>query len=415
MDLFQYGYEQQLKKESPLALRLRPTKLEEIVGQDHIIGEGTLLYRAIKEDRLVSIILYGPAGCGKTTIARVISHTTKSNFRQINATTSSKSEILKVVEEAKYELSTSGSRTILFIDEIHRFNKAQQDTLLPYVEDGSLILIGATTQNPYFEVNSALLSRSHIFKLELIKSEDVKKVLKRAITSKEGLKTLNVEIEETALDFISEMSNGDVRRALNGLELAALTTKKINGKTKIDLETAKECVQKSHMKYDKNADEHYDTISAFIKSIRGSDVNASLYYLAKMLEAGEDINYISRRMLISASEDIGNADPNAIVVANSCVQAATFVGLPEAKIILSQAVIYLAKAPKSNAALSIFDAIKDVREIPIKGVPEHLKNIYHKGENTSDSRVSYKYPHDYEGNYVEQQYLPDELIDRKYL
>ncbi len=414
MDLFEYGYKQNLKKTSPLAMRMRPKNIDEIVGQKHILGKDKLLYRAIKADRLSSIILYGPAGCGKTSIAKVISNTSKAEFKQINATISGKKDIIEIVEGAKYQLSSFGKKTIIFIDEIHRFNKAQQDTLLPYVEDGTVILIGATTENPYFEVNSALISRSKIFKLEPLSVSDIKEVLKRALEREDGLKSFNIQIEEKVLDFLSEMSAGDVRVALGGLELAALTTEPIDGKVYIDLEIAKDCIQKKNVRYDKGGDMHYDTISAFIKSMRGSDVNAALYYLARLLESGEDVKFIARRIVICASEDVGNADPQALILAMSAANAVNFIGMPESKIILAQVVEYIARAPKSNSALAIFKAEKDVRDIAIKEIPAHLRDGHYKGSKNLGSGIGYKYPHDYEGHYVEQQYLPDELVGRDY-
>lgn len=414
MDLFEYGYKQKLKKSSPLAVRLRPKTLDDIVGQSHILGKDKLLYRAISADRLSSIILYGPTGSGKTTIAKVISNTTKADFKQLNATISGKKDIVSTVEDAKYLMSTTGRKTIVFIDEIHRFNKAQQDTLLPYVEDGTIVLIGATTENPYFEVNRALISRSKIFKLEPLSKDDIKEILKRALNREDGLKSFNVSISENVLDFLSDMSGGDVRVALSGLELAVLTTDKKDDKVVIDLEIAKECIQNKSIRYDKDGDLHYDTISAFIKSMRGSNPHAAVYYLARMLEAGEDVKFIARRIVICASEDVGNADPNALVVAVSAAQAVDFIGMPEAKIILSQAVTYIATAPKSNASLCIFDALEDVKQISIDGVPAHLRDAHYKDAHKLGSGIGYKYPHNYENNYVKQQYLPDELEGKCY-
>ncbi len=414
MDLFEYGYKKNLQSTSPLAVRMRPKTIDEVVGQRHILGEDKLLYRAIKADRLSSIILYGPTGSGKTTIAKVISNTTKSVFKQINATVSGKKDIVDIVEDAKYLLASQGKKTIIFIDEIHRFNKAQQDTLLPYVEDGTLVLIGATTENPYFEVNRALISRSRIFRLEPLSRDDVKEVLKRALVREDGLKSFNVEIDENVLDFLSDMSGGDVRVALSALELAVLTTEASNGVVKIDLDIAKDCIQNKSIRYDKDGDAHYDTISAFIKSMRGSDPDASLYYLARLLEAGEDIKFIARRIVIAASEDVGNADPQALILAMAAADAVNFVGMPEAKIILSQAVTYIATAPKSNAALGIFAAENDVRNITIKEIPAHLRDAHYKDAAELGSGIGYKYPHDYPGHFVEQQYLPDELVGKKY-
>lgn len=417
MDLFDYQRQKHLKKEAPLAARMRPRSLEEFVGQEHIVGKNTLLYRAIKADKLRSIIFYGPPGTGKTTLAKIIANTTESNFNQINATTAGIKDIKENIEEAKRAIALSGKRTILFVDEIHRFNKTQQDTLLPYVEDGTVILIGATTENPYFEVNKALISRSIIFQLKHLLKEDIKKLLSAAIEDKErGLGNYNIYISEESLDFLADSANGDARTALNAIELAALTTEADeNGVINISLSDAEQCIQKRALNYDKTGDSHYDTISAFIKSMRGSDPDAALYYLARMLYAGEDPKFIARRIVICAAEDVGNADPHALLVAVAAADAVNFIGLPEGRIILSQAVTYIACAPKSNAAvISISDAMKDVSEIQISGIPNHLKDAHYKGAKEFGHGVDYKYAHDYKGNYVPQQYLPDELAGKIY-
>lgn len=417
MDLFDYQRQKHLKKEAPLAARMRPRTLEEFVGQEHIVGKNTLLYRAIKADKLRSIIFYGPPGTGKTTLAKIIANTTESNFTQINATTAGIKDIKENIEEAKSTIALSGKRTILFVDEIHRFNKTQQDTLLPYVEDGTVILIGATTENPYFEVNKALISRSIIFQLKHLSKEDIKKLLSAAIQDKErGLGNYNMQISEEALDFLSDSANGDARTALNAIELAALTTEADeNGIINIGISDAEECIQKRALNYDKTGDSHYDTISAFIKSMRGSDPDAALYYLARMLYAGEDPKFIARRIVICASEDVGNADPHALLVAVAAAEAVNFIGLPEGRIILSQAVTYVACAPKSNAAvIGISEAMKDVSQIQISGIPNHLKDAHYKGAKEFGHGIDYKYAHDYKGNYVPQQYLPDELAGRIY-
>ncbi|MBO8434534.1 MAG: replication-associated recombination protein A [Tyzzerella sp.] len=416
MDLFEYNRQQNMKKESPLASRLRPRTIEEFCGQEHIVGEGRLLYRAIKADRISSIIFYGPPGTGKTTLARVIANSTKSEFTQLNATTSGVKDIKEVVESAKDRFGMTGKRTILFIDEIHRFNKSQQDSLLPYVEDGTIILIGATTENPYFEVNKALVSRSIIFELKPLSKENIKTIIKRGISDEErGMGIYNGSITEDALDFIADVSNGDARTALNAIELAILTTPKNDeGKIIIDLDIAQECIQKRVLNYDKDGDNHYDTISAFIKSMRGSDPDASLYYLAKMLYAGEDPKFIARRVVICASEDVGNADPHALQVAVSAFQAVNLIGMPESRIILAQAVTYIACAPKSNASyLGIDMALEDVKNIQIKTIPPYLKDAHYSGAKDL-GHTGYKYAHDYEGHYVKQQYLPDELVGKVY-
>ena len=417
MDLFEYQSQQVLKRESPLASRLRPKTLDEFIGQKHIVGNDTLLYRAIKADKISSLILYGPSGTGKTTLAKIIANTTKSIFLQINATTSGVKDIKEVIDKAKTTLAMNNKKTILFVDEIHRFNKSQQDTLLPYVEDGTIILIGATTENPYFEVNRALISRSIIFKLEPLSSENIKLIIKRAIKDKEnGLGYFNIEIDENAIDFIANGSNGDARIALNAIELASLTTQKNeNGTIHINLNIAEQCIQKRAINYDKNGDSHYDTISAFIKSMRGSDPDAAVYYLARMLSAGEEPKFIARRIIICASEDVGNADPRALQIAVSAFQAIEMIGLPECSIILAQAVCYVASAPKSNASyMAINKAMEDVENIKIKQIPQHLKDCHYSGANQLGNGIGYKYSHDFEKNYVSQQYLPDELKNNIY-
>lgn len=411
MDLFDYMKEKTMENESPLASRMRPATLEEVVGQEHIVGKGKLLYRAIKADKLSSIIFYGPPGTGKTTLARVIANTTSARFTQLNATTAGKKDMEEVVKEAQNTLGMYGKKTILFVDEIHRFNKGQQDYLLPFVEDGTLILIGATTENPYFEVNSALISRSIIFELKSLSREDIGKLLDRAVTDeKKGLGSYRAVLEPEAREFLADISGGDARAALNAVELGVLTTPRgEDGRIHIDLETASECIQKRVVRYDKTGDQHYDTISAFIKSMRGSDPDAAVYYLAKMLYAGEDIKFIARRIMICASEDVGNADPQALQVAVAAALAAERIGMPEAQIILSQAVTYVASAPKSNAACNaIFEAMESVRKKKTT-VPPHLQDSHYKGAGTMGHGVGYKYAHDYPGHYVEQQYLPSEI------
>ncbi|MCR5515612.1 MAG: replication-associated recombination protein A [Lachnospira sp.] len=417
MDLFDYMRENNSKKESPLAMRLRPKTLDDIVGQEHIIGKDSLLYRAIKADKLSSVIFYGPPGTGKTTLAKVIANTTSADFRQINATIAGKKDMEEVVKAAKDNLAMYGKKTILFIDEIHRFNKGQQDFLLPYVEDGTLVLVGATTENPYFEVNAALISRSIIFELMPLKKEDIKVILKRAVYDEvNGMGSYNAEIDEEALDFLADISNGDARSALNAIELGILTTDKSeDGKIHIDLDVAQNCIQKRAVRYDSDGDNHYDTISAFIKSMRGSDPDAVTYYLAKMLYAGEDIKFIARRIMICASEDVGMADPNALNVAVSACLAVERVGMPEARIILAEAAIYIAKAPKSNASYMAIDRalefVKTHKQVP---VPTHLQDAHYKGAAKLGHGVGYKYPHAYPGHYVEQQYLPDEYKEEKF-
>lgn len=417
MDLFEYTRQLNADKTAPLAARMRPETLDEFVGQKHIIGKGKMLYRAIIADNLSSVIFYGPPGTGKTTLARIIANTTKRSFVQINATTAGIKDIKEVVSEAKDRLVVSQNKTILFIDEIHRFNKTQQDALLPHVEDGTIILIGATTENPYFEVNKALVSRSIIFELYQLNTEDIRELINRAVTdSKKGYGMFKINMDNDALEFLADTANGDARTALNAVELAVLSTPKDeNGVINIDIETAQECIQKRALNYEKDGDNHYDTISAFIKSMRGSDPDAALYYLAKMLYAGEDPNFIARRIVICASEDVGNADPHALQVAVSAAQAVTFIGMPESRIILAQAVTYISCAPKSNASyLGVEKAFHDVRTVKIKSVPNHLKDSHYPGAKELGHGIGYKYAHDFEGHYVKQQYLPDELVGTVY-
>lgn len=416
MDLFDYMRETEQEKESPLASRMRPTTLEEVVGQQHIIGKDKLLYRAIRADKLGSIIFYGPPGTGKTTLAKVIANTTSAEFKQINATSAGKKDMENVVNEAKDLLGMYQKKTILFIDEIHRFNKGQQDYLLPFVEDGTITLIGATTENPYFEVNGALLSRSSIFELHALNQEDIRTLLKRAVNDKEkGMGTFHAQIDQDALDFLADISGGDARNALNAVELGILTTERSkDGIIHITLDVASECIQKRVVRYDKTGDNHYDTISAFIKSMRGSDPDAAVYYLAKMLYAGEDIKFIARRIMICAAEDVGNADPQALTVAVSAAQAVERIGMPEAEIILSQAVLYVASAPKSNSAvLAIAAAKESVNQIHTT-VPVHLQDAHYKGAKKIGHGIGYKYAHDYPNHYVKQQYLPDEIKNARF-
>ncbi len=412
MNLFDYMAQQKKKDEAPLAARMRPETLDEIVGQEDIIGKDKMLYRAIKADKLSSVIFYGPPGTGKTTIAKVIAHTTSSEFCQLNATVSGKKDMEEVISKAKDTLGMYGKRTILFIDEIHRFNKGQQDYLLPFVEDGTIVLIGATTENPYFEVNGALLSRSIIFELHTLTFENVRTIIQRALTDeKKGLGKLNIQADDDAIDFLADTANGDARRALNALELAALTTTSdSNGVIHIDMEVASECIQKRVIGYDKNGDGHYDTISAFIKSMRGSDPDAAVYYLAKMLTAGEDVKFIARRIMICASEDVGNADPMAMVVAASAASEVERVGMPESQLILSQAAIYVACAPKSNSATNaIYKAMDVVKNTMTDAEPAYLQDAHYGGSAKLGRGIGYKYPHDFPGHYVKQQYLPDSV------
>lgn len=417
MDLFDYMKEKKQDKEAPLAARLRPKTLDDVVGQQHIIGKDKLLYRAIMADKLSSVIFYGPPGTGKTTLAKVIANTTKSEFMQINATIAGKKDMEEVVEKAKSLLGMYGKKSILFIDEIHRFNKGQQDFLLPFVEDGTVTLIGATTENPYFEVNSALISRSVIFQLEPLRKEDIRILIQRAVYDKEqGMGAIGGTIDEDALEFLSEVSGGDARHALNAIELALLTTSPdADSKIHITLAVAEECIQRRVVRYDKNGDNHYDTISAFIKSMRGSDPDAALYYLAKMLYAGESVTFIARRIMICAAEDVGNADPNALTVAVSASLAVERVGMPEARIILAQAVSYVASAPKSNAVImGIDEAMRIVKMTGDLKIPSHLQDAHYQGAKNLGHGTGYKYAHEYKNNYVKQQYLPYELNGKEF-
>ena len=412
MDLFDYMRENSMEKESPLASRLRPRTLDEVVGQQHIVGRDKLLYRAIQADKLGSVIFYGPPGTGKTTLAKVIAKTTSADFKQINATVAGKKDMEEVVKEAKDSMGMYGRKTILFVDEIHRFNKGQQDYLLPFVEDGTLILIGATTENPYFEVNGALISRSRIFELKPLEKDDIKELIHRAVYDRDrGMGSYDAVIDEDAADFLADTANGDARAALNAVELGVLTTGRgEDQKIHIDLAVAQECIQKRVVRYDKNGDNHYDTISAFIKSMRGSDPDAAVYYLARMLYAGEDIKFIARRIMICASEDVGNADPQALVVAVNAAMAVERIGMPEAQIVLSQAVTYVASAPKSNAACNaVFKAMEVVKSQRTMPVPVHLQDKHYKGAEKLGHGAGYKYAHDYPKHYVKQQYLPDGL------
>lgn len=417
MDLFEYMRNNTMEKEAPLAARLRPTTLDEVVGQSHIIGKDKLLYRAIKADKLSSIIFYGPPGTGKTTIAKVIANTTSANFCQINATIAGKKDMEEIVTEAKNNQGMYGKKTILFIDEIHRFNKGQQDYLLPFVEDGTIILIGATTENPYFEVNGALISRSIIFELKPLSRQDIKTLINKAVYDKEkGMGAYDAVIEEEAVDFIADIANGDARNALNAIELGILTTDRAaDGHIHITLEVAEQCVQKRTLRYDKDGDNHYDTVSAFIKSMRGSDVDAAIYYLARMLYAGESVTFIARRIMISAAEDVGLADPNALTVAVSAAEAVHKIGMPEAQIILAEAVAYVAAAPKSNSAISAIEsAMEYVKNNKTMPVPVHLMDAHYKGAAKLGHGDGYKYAHDYKNHYVKQQYLPDGMENVKF-
>ena len=417
MDLFDYVRQNTMKNESPLASRIRPETLDEVVGQQHIIGKDKLLYRAIQADKISSIIFYGPPGTGKTTLAKVIANTTSADFKQINATVAGKKDMEDVVAQAKNNLGMYGKKTILFVDEIHRFNKGQQDYLLPFVEDGTIILIGATTENPYFEVNGALISRSIIFELKPLDKEDIKTLIKRAVyDEKKGMGSLHADIDDEALTFLADVANGDARSALNAIELGILTTKPSeDGKIHINLKIAEQCIQKRVLKYDKDGDNHYDTISAFIKSMRGSDPDAAVYYLARMLYAGEDIKFIARRIMICASEDVGNADPYALVVATNAALAVERIGMPEARIILSQAALYVACAPKSNSCYMAVDkAMELVKTTKTAPVPAHLQDAHYKSASKLGHGIGYKYAHDYPNHYVKQQYLPDGLEDVKF-
>jgi putative ATPase len=415
MNLFEMQYENSIKKGGPLAMRMRPLDLKQFVGQEHIVGEGKILSRAIEADKLSSAIFYGPPGTGKTTLAKIIAEKTENNFTTLNAVTSGIKDIKEKINFAVDELSLYNKRTILFIDEIHRFNKSQQDALLPYVENGTLILIGATTENPFFEVNQALISRSLIFEFKKITNKDVENVMKMAIEDKKnGYGNKNIEITQEAIEHIAYNSNGDIRKALSALELGVETTKEVHGVIKIDLATAEECIQNKKIEYDKDGDSHYDTISAFIKSMRGSDPDAALFWLAKMIKAGEDPKYIARRIIICASEDVGNADPRALEVAVNAFKAVEIIGFPEGRIILAQAVTYIACAPKSNAAYVAIDKAMEAVSNNSLMVPSHLRDKHYKGSSKLSSEKKYLYPHAYDKFYVEQQYLPDEMNDIKF-
>ena len=410
--IFEYMREQTKDDDAPLASRMRPRTLDEVVGQEHIVGKNRLLYRAIQADKLSSVIFYGPPGTGKTTLAKVIANTTSAVFRQVNATSAGKKDMEEVVQEAKNQAGMYGKKTILFVDEIHRFNKGQQDYLLPYVEDGTVILIGATTENPYFEVNSALISRSVIFELKPLTKEDIRQLLFRAVEDNErGMGSYRVVLEDDAADFLADVANGDARSALNALELGVLSTERSeDDKIHIDMEVAGECIQKRVLRYDKSGDNHYDTISAFIKSMRGSDPDAAVYYLARMLYAGEDVAFIARRIMICAAEDVSNADPQALVVATSAAQAVERLGMPEARIVLAQAATYVACAPKSNSAIMAIDAAMDlVAHSKTCPIPAHLQDAHYKSAAKLGHGIGYLYSHDYPYHYVKQQYLPDEL------
>lgn len=400
----------------PLAFRVRPKSLDDFIGQEHVLGKDKLLYRTIKADRLSSIILWGPPGCGKTSLAKVISETTKYKFTKLNAVTSGVSDIKKAIEEAQNALFNPSGKCILFIDEIHRFNKLQQDALLPFVEDGTVILIGATTENPYFEVNKALISRSMVIKLEPLQKKDIVKILKNALTKKEGLGSYNIKISDETIDKIADVSNGDVRTALNGLEVAVLTTEmNSDGVIEITNEIAKESLNKRKAIFDKSGDSHYDNISAFIKSMRGSDPDATLFYLARAIDGGEDPVFLARRIVISAAEDVGMANPHALVVATSAMQAVTMVGMPEGRIILAEAAVYNAISKKSNAAYNgINAALEDVREKDTGTIPMHVRNAPAEGMSQFGYGDGYKYPHSFPGHYVEQQYLPDKMLGTVY-
>ncbi len=417
MDLFEYMGEKEKEKESPLASRMRPRTLDEIVGQQHILGKDKLLYRAIAADKISSLIFYGPPGTGKTTLAKVIAHTTQAHFRQINATSAGKKDMEAVIDEAKQMLGSYGQRTILFIDEIHRFNKGQQDYLLPFVEDGTVILIGATTENPYFEVNRALISRSNIFELHPLSVQDITSLLQRALTDAErGMGAYHAQADADALAFLADICGGDARNALNAIELAVLTTPPgEDGIIHITVPVAEECIQRRNVRYDKDGDNHYDIISAFIKSMRGSDPDAAVYYLARMIYAGEDPKFIARRIMICAAEDVGMADPNALRVAVAASEAVERVGMPEGQIPLAEAAVYVATAPKSNASyMALMAAMEAVKTVPVKRVPPHLQDAHYQGARELGRGLDYKYAHDYPGHYVKQQYLPDELVGRTF-
>ncbi len=413
MDLFEYATKNKVKEEAPLASRIRPKTLDEFMGQKHILSKGSQLYRLIEADKLTSVIFYGPSGTGKTTLAKVIANKTSADFKQINATVSGKKDMVDIVEQAKVTRGAYGKKTILFVDEIHRFNKAQQDYLLPFVEDGTIVLIGATTENPYFEVNRALISRSTVYELKPLDKQDIRQIILRALEDSEnGLGMFHAQIDEDALEFLSDFAGGDARTALNAIELGVLTTQpKKDGIIHLTNEVIESCVQNKNVRYDKNGDNHYDTISAFIKSMRGSDPDAAIYYLAKMIYAGEDVNFIARRIMICAAEDVGCADPRALQLAVAAQQAVHVIGMPEARIILAEAVLYVCGAPKSNSAINAIDAaLEVVKTTDIKTVPPHLQDAHYNGSKQLGHGLDYKYAHAYEEHYVEQQYLPDELV-----
>lgn len=417
MDLFEYMSEKNKASESPLAARMRPVTLEEVEGQEHIVSENCMLYRAIKADKLSSVIFYGPPGTGKTTLAKVIAGTTSADFVQINATVAGKKDMEEVVKKAKENQGMYGRKTILFVDEIHRFNKGQQDYLLPFVEDGTIIMIGATTENPYFEVNNALISRSVIFELHVLSRDNIKNIIKRALKDEaRGMGAYKAVIDDDALDFLADVSDGDARKALNAIELGVLTSKRSeDGFIHITNEVAQECIQKRNVRYDKDGDNHYDTISAFIKSMRGSDPDAVVYYLARMLNVGESVTFIARRIMICAAEDVGLADPQALQIAVAAAQAVHQLGMPEARIPLAQAAIYVASAPKSNSAYSAINAAMEyVKEHPAYDIPGYLRVGSYKGAKELGRGIGYKYAHEYEEHFVRQQYLPDEVKEEKF-
>ncbi len=417
MDLFSISMEEKLKKSAPLADRMRPQDLDDFVGQDHVLGEGKFLRRAIKADRINSMIFFGPPGTGKTTLAMIIANQTKMRFEKLSAVTAGVKDIREVVARSEESLKMTGKKTILFVDEIHRFNKSQQDALLPFVERGIIILIGATTENPYFEVNKALLSRAMVIVLNSLEREDLRLLVDKALKDKErGLGDYNVHLEDEALDYLLTIAQGDGRIVLNSLEIGVLSTEPDkNGLRTIDLEGIRDSIQVKSARYDKGGDEHYDTISAFIKSMRGSDPQAVSYYLAKMINAGEDPIFIARRIVIAASEDVGNADPMALQVAVAALQAVHAIGMPEGRIILSQAALYVANALKSNSAIVAIDkAMDDVRNLEIGRVPGHLRDAHYGGAEKLGHGKGYLYPHDYPGHYVEQTYLPEGFEDKIY-
>lgn len=417
MDLFSLHADQEKAKKAPLAARMRPRTLDEFIGQEKIVGEGRLLRRAIQADRLSSVIFYGPPGTGKTTLAQIIANTTQAEFKILNAVTSGVKDIRQVLSKAQDMLGMYGKKTILFIDEIHRFNKSQQDALLPAVEDGTVTLIGATTENPYFEVNSPLISRSRIFQFQALTQSEVKQVLKKALTDESrGLGEMKIDITKAALDHLANMANGDARAALNALELAVLTTSRNDQEIlEIDLQVAEESIQKRALNYDKAGDNHYDVISAFIKSMRGSDPDATLYWLARMIHAGEDPRFIARRIIVHAAEDVGLANPHALIVAAAAAQAVEYVGMPEARIPLAEAALFIATAPKSNAVIVGIDAaLASLEKEEVGSVPRHLRDAHYSGASKLGNGQGYKYPHDYPGNYVHQEYLPKELLEKRF-